>query len=130
MLLFIELIRLTNCLKMGWSLRPKNSSLFLLKLCIPQEIFLNLCEARAGKFLITIEWFGIMAHKFLSLGNLLLPNFWYDRIPKKCFHGLNSGWSKPGVNHYKTENFVSLNLDSIMTNLGQLIDFDQRKNLQ
>ena len=60
----------------------KNSSLFLLKLCIPQEIFLNLCEGRAGKFLITIEGFAFLAHNFLPVANFLLPNFWYDKISK------------------------------------------------
>ena len=37
----------------------KKSRLFLLKLYIIQEIFLNLSEARAGKFLITPIHLGV-----------------------------------------------------------------------
>ena len=49
---------------------------------------------------------------------------------QKCLHWLSSGLSKLGVEHYKKENFVSLSLDAIMMKLGQLIDFDKKKNLQ
>ena len=46
-----------------------------------------------------------------------------------------SSWAKqqvvkPGVKCYQKENFVSVSFDAIIMKLGQLIDFDKRKNLQ
>ena len=49
---------------------------------------------------------------------------------QKYLHELRSRWSKPEVKHYKNENFVSVSFDAIMMKLGQLIEFDDRKNLQ
>ena len=54
----------------------KNSSLFLFKLYIPQEIFLNLCEVRTGKFLIIPERLEFLAHNFAPVANFLLFLIW------------------------------------------------------
>ena len=49
---------------------------------------------------------------------------------QKYLHELSSWWSKPEVKHNKNENFVSVSFDAIMMKLGQLTEFDKRKNLQ
>ena len=44
-------------------------------LYIPQEILFNLYEAWAGKFVITPERLGFLAHNFVLVANFLLSNF-------------------------------------------------------
>ena len=45
-------------------------------------MFLIFCEERAGKFLITPEWLGFLAHDFVPVVNFMFSNFLYDRISK------------------------------------------------
>ena len=76
-----------------------------------------------------------------SIVLVLKLKFWYQLLTfcylifnmiehQNCMHRLSSRWLKPGVKHYKKENFVSVSCDAIMMKLGQIIDFDKRKNLQ
>ena len=73
-----------------------------------------------------LDFWHIISYQLLNFCYLIF----YMMEFQKCLHGLSNRWSKLGVTHYKKENFVLESFDAIMMKLGQLIDFDKRKNLQ